>query len=62
MNWFFWVKVFRLFRTGKNFFGVQTVDKVVVRCTTSYLFIGSAQRVCDALFGSVLVGNLMSQQ
>ncbi len=56
------MKVFRLFRTGKNFFGVQTVDKVVVRCTTSYLFIGSAQRVCDALFGSVLVGNLMSQQ
>jgi len=35
------VKVFRLFRLEQIFFGVQSVD-TVGRCTTSYLWAGSA--------------------
>jgi hypothetical protein len=39
------VKVFRLFRLERNFFGVQTVD-AVSRCTTSYLLAGPACLWC----------------
>jgi hypothetical protein len=43
----FLVKVFRLFRLRRIFFGVESVN-TVSRCTTSYLLV-KGQHVCDAL-------------
>jgi hypothetical protein len=42
------MKVFRLFRLGTDFFGVQSVD-TVGRCTTSYLLAGPVYFVMHCL-------------